>query len=220
QLISIIQTILNKNVMHDIEKQKHEAYVTGLKATMTSQATLEQAIRSVLFKLYHVGSAFVNWDTEIDYLSLPDVQRRMEINPTDMPIEPSSTGRVRAKCRDLLLDIQGKLEELGDHQVMFQRLRLIRFWDELTDEEDFNSAVVKLNIDFTNDAYTIGEFVDIMHVMAKFNLEQVLRIGGIWFMTTANFYFETFFGITMNTIELNFESTSYSYEIFAGRSEQ
>lgn len=122
-------------------------------------------------------------------------------------VRPGPKGDSNLNTLDLTLDLGGgesREEELKDEVVV---------------ESDFGYESGRqawfaqdLYLTYEDNAYTIGNYLETMHEMAKYNLTNVMKISGLWLMSTANVYHKLICGISLNTTKLELYETNPGYE--------
>lgn len=184
-------------------------------------------VSKALHRMYNVGIQFVEWDEQIDRYD-PELIYMMSMkDPLFVPPESNATGRVRAECTNLILHIQETIALLGDDTNFFERLRIVRINGYKEPDERFNhikienegpTHITNINnlsydpnlepnyyVTYDDDMYTISNFLEVMHKMANFNLSNVLKVSGLWLMTTANVYHKLILGYSLNSLRFDIE---------------
>jgi hypothetical protein len=96
-----------------------------------------------------------------------------------------------------------------------ENVRVIRTTSDFDLEENRTAWFAKdLHIAYDDSAYTIGQYLPVMYDMAKYNLSNVLRVSGMWLMSTANVYHKLITGISLNHTKLEFIETNEGFEQF------
>jgi hypothetical protein len=225
KLINLCQEILNKNsnennlrvkrklagllLSNDVEDTEgfepmaNELERKLLNVTVKILQSLDSesklAVKKALFRMYNVGIQFVEWDEQIDRYDgrLEDMMQLAD--PLFIPQESSATGRVRAESRNLIIYLQESIANIGDQAENFNDLLIVRSIKNSNDES------LQYYVNYDDKSYKVGKFLKIMHKMAKFNLSNVLKVAGMWLMTTANIYQKLITGTSINATRWNIE---------------
>ena len=189
-LVKVCQKLLNQaDDANNLSRQDIQKRL--LNELVQSTDKTHDRIRKALIVMYNMGLFFTNFYDEVEYYD--NLLYRMLDDPVQNPPPAHFTGRVRAKCRDMIARIQLEIENIGENSSIFNRLTIVKFWNN------------KPYFAWDDETYSIENFLIVMLEMSKFHLVKSLVMSGKWLMVTATTYFRELFGVGIVDTFFHFE---------------
>lgn len=181
-----LQNLLLDTIKNDLKNQ-----LSGVYSELDEINNNTDKLKMFFIRMFNVGNIFREVDEMVETYDPVLLADMMMVNPLSQPPEPKWTGRVRAELRDLLMRIYETFNVIDDGiKSLLERLRIFRYWDNT------------LHVNYENDSYTIGAYLEITFDFIRLGLFKQLKIVGLNLMMTGSYYHKLIFGINLTDIKL------------------
>jgi hypothetical protein len=108
--------------------------------------------------------------------------------------EPELYGEAKTWARDLVLEIEDSIIKLDLSAHIFRKMALIREYEG------------EFHVEYEDSNYEIGNYLNILHKMIRFNLRSSIELAGRWLVQTSSFYYKQFFNRWLDELALELEN--------------
>lgn len=201
KLVGICQSILAKG----LNDEKMQLDILG-RLNVSTEKEKEQ-INNFFLRMYNAGVEFDNFWEEIDGYSYDSMANVVLENPFNVAPPETYTGRIAAKCRDVLMYVEQELQADPKLYALIARLYVTKY---------VSGSVFM----YYEEPYRIGNYLRLMYDFAKYNLIRNLIEAGKTLKMTAIYYQRQLSDVAIGDINVIFTETNADYEKFAPVNEE
>lgn len=209
RLIEICQSILTKG----LNDEKMQLDILGRLKFSTDRE--KEQMNDFFRKMYNAGLQFDNFWEEIDGYSYDSLANVVLENPLYVAPPETYTGRIAAKCRDILMYVEQELQANPELYVLIARLYITKFVSNIESDDGSGSAYI-----YYEEPYRIGNYMRLMYDFAKYNLIRSLIEAGKTMKMTAIYYQRQLSDVAIGDINVIFTETNTDYEKYVPVNEE